>query len=629
MDRRAAVVSRLELARSVYRTWRPAGLARRARYEIERRAGRHAAAERRWLAELDRDRLSLRLLDLSGPVDASPAPTGSPEGITLYGGLPVDTTVPPAWTVHPLTGHRYDPAAHWSTFSDADPTTGDIKDVWELARLSWLLPIVRRWRIDGDATAGETAWLVLDDWVSENPAYVGVGWMCGQESSLRATTAMLAASALATSPATTAERNHRVAVLVGETVGRVLPTLSYALSQRNNHAISEAAFLWTASLLLDGLPDATAIRRRAATVLDVALRDQLETDGAYAQHSPTYQRLALHNLLWLLAVARHTGEPPPVGVTSAVTASTELLLRMLDVGTGRVPNLGNNDGSLLLDLSPCPIHDFRPVLVHAAAATDRPTPIPPGPWDDEATWLGLRPRRDGAAPPGSDPAGVAHHIHRGRRSHAVLRAGPLRHRPANADQLHVDVWIDGTAVASDPGSFRYTATAPWANPFVTERAHNLPSVPGAPQAELRTRFLWDHWTEARIIGRVREPDHDVTDAELVLPGGAVLRRRVERRGDVHRITDRSSDPEAEVRWNLPPTAVVTHDRSGTGTSATGDGWQAAFTHGPGARVLDRRDDDPLSGWASPTYGVRVPVLALVLPVGPSGEATAEFIPGVR
>src|SRR5690606_7716177 len=100
-------------------------------------------------------------------------------------------------------------------------------------------------------------------------------------------------------------------------VDRVQLTLRYALSQRNNHAISEAGFLWGASALLRGLPRAERLRRRAERALNEAIRDQFLPDGSYAQHSPTYQRLALHVLLWCLRVSDATGVSLPTEVRPA------------------------------------------------------------------------------------------------------------------------------------------------------------------------------------------------------------------------------------------------------------------------------------------------------------------------
>jgi hypothetical protein len=573
---------------AILRTWGLAGLRRRATYEAQRRFGLTERSERRWLERLQDARVTLSSVRPELPV--VPSSDGVGATIALYGGLDVVPQWPSAWHVHPLTGRRF-ADAHWSSLAEGDASAGDIKDLWELGRLTWLGPLLR-------AGAAEDCWRHVRSFSEHNPPYRGPQWMCGQESALRGIVVGAVASRLRDDRATTTADLVAAARLMAVTVGRVRPTIRYALSQRNNHAISEAAFLWTATYLVDGLPDAGAVRAEGARALREAIDDQWYPDGAYAQHSPTYQRLAMHALLWVMAVARAAEVAPPYGVAEAVQRSHRFLTSLLEPTTGAVPNLGGNDGALLFDIDPAPRADFRPVLAHAVA---------------ELAALG-RPVL------GPEPAagGVGHHVHRGPASHAVLRAGPMRHRPAHADQLHVDLWIGAVNVACDPGSYRYTAPAPWSNALADEAVHNVIRVPGQPQAVRRGRFLWTDWIEATVV------PGDITTAELVLASGARLRRELTRTGDEYAVSDSSTDLGAVVRWNLPAGASL--DLGDGSTSASGPGWAAEFRHRGRASVLTPADHDPRSGWRSPTYGVREPLTAIELQVDEAGTAEARFWP---
>ena len=609
-----------DLPVAALRTWGgPRGLARRAGYEASKRSGRLRAAESSALARSTTGVVigTAGVAPLHHPDPAGAGPDDA--GIRLYGALEVDR--PPDWHRHPFTGHVFPADVHWSELRDSEAEAGDVKDVWETARLGWLMPSVRRWAADGDERAAEQIWSVLEDWVSANPPYRGPGWMCGQETSLRAITVLFLADALRSSPATTDARRALVADLLGRSVGRVRPTLGYALSQRNNHSISESGFLWTAAVLAPSLPDAEAIRRRAARALTESVGDQIAPDGSYAQHSPTYQRLALHVLLWCLLVARTTGEEVPPGVVDAVGRSVGFLRALVAPGSeGRVPNLGGNDGALLFDLAGAPIGDLRPVIAHAAAATGQPSGFGPGPWDDEARWFGLQPTAGGAAPPA---AAIATHALTQGTTHAVVRAGPLAHRPAHADQLHTDVWLAGAAVAVDPGSYRYTAPPPWGNALAEEDVHNLPRRPGVPQAVRAGRFFWRRWAEAVVDLSAATPAGSVLLARLVLPDGAVLRRLVAVAPGLVVVVDQGDDPTC-VRWNL--VEVATTELGEGRTTVAGAGWAAVFRHGPGAAVPERSRDDPTSGWQAPTYGVLEPVTPLLLAPGSDGRIVSTFGP---
>lgn len=615
------------VATAAWRTWGARGLVRRAGYEAVKRSGRLRDREDRWTRRPDDGRRPLRSVGLvpqvGPPSGRLVTPTAT--GIELYGGLVVPATVPPDWHRHPLTGHEYPTGGHWSAIGDHDVAAGDVKDLWELGRLGWLHPLARHWASTRDDAAAELVWLVIEDWYHRNPPYRGPHWMCGQETSLRAISVMFLAEALDASGATTDERRLLVAGLVDEAVGRVAPTLGYALSQRNNHATSEAAFLWTASVLAPWLPGADRLRARSARALTEAVADQVAADGSHSQHSPTYHRVALHALLWCLAVARGTGTPAPTGVEGAVGRSVPHLRGLLAPGSdGRVPNLGGNDGALVFDLTAGPIGDLRPLLAHASAATDQASGLGPGPWDEEAAWFGLAPV-EGA--PRLPLLGIATHPLTRGTAHAVLRAGPLRHRPAHADQLHVDVWIGGVPVAADPGSYRYTAPEPWGNALSGEDVHNLPRVAGVPQAERAGRFFWRSWSEATVEDRLDHDDLAAITARLELPDGTTLRRLVAVADGVVVVVDRSTGAGATVRWNLAAgTEVRSEDEV---TRLSGPTWVGLLVPADAPQLPVPSDDEPASGWQATTYAVREPCRPVLVPLGAGRPLVSVFVDQAR
>lgn len=607
-----------DLVVAAWKTWGARGLARRAAYEASRRSSGLHRAEQRWLDRLGSAPPPLTRTPITPLTPVSPPPPGE-IGVELYGGLDLDTSIPPDWHRHPITGHRY-PTRHWSEISDADTAAGDIKDVWEPARLGWCYPALRRWSATGDESSAELIWEVIEDLVAANPPYRGPHWMCGQETSLRAISAMFLTFAIDSSAHTTTERRETVARLVATSAGRVRPTLGYAMSQRNNHAISEAGFLWTAAVLAPQLPDALDTRTAAARSLTEAVADQFGADGSYAQLSPTYQRLALHVLLWCLLVARSTGENPPDGVAEAVGDSVGFLRSLVaPASDGRVPNLGGNDGAHLFPLAPGDIGDLRPVLAHAAAATGQSSGFGPGPWDEEASWFGLHPSHEPVTR--RDRLTVNSHALTRGTTHLVLRAGPVQGRPAHADQLHADVWIDGEAVAVDPGSYRYTAAPPWDNALSADVVHNLPTRPSVPQAVRRGRFFWQRWSEAEVLLRISDTDVAAMVAELELSDRTLLRRLVAVADGTVVVADHATAP-ARVRWNLARNTSV--DVGQHESTAHGNGWEGRFLHGSGASVPTPSDDDPESGWHAPTYGVRQPLTPLLLGSDEHGWVLSTF-----
>ena len=87
----------------------------------------------------------------------------------------------------------------------------------------------------------------------------------------------------------------------------------------------------------------------------------------------------------------------------------------------------------------------------------------------------------------------------GKSTWGVLRAAQFDHRPAHADQLHLDLWWRGINIAADPGVFQYNADPPWRNPLDTTAVHNTLTINGRPQMTKVGQFLWLDWAQAEVL----------------------------------------------------------------------------------------------------------------------------------
>jgi hypothetical protein len=373
---------------------------------------------------------------------------------------------------------------------------------------------------------------------------------------------------------------------------------------------------------------------------------QISPDGAYAQHSANYQRLMLHLAVWFNCLAARRGQPLPEMTRLRLAAATRWLLALVDPDEGRAPNLGPNDGALILPLSASPFYDYRPALQAAAAAFLGEKPFPAGPWDEPGIWLPeqaagdpVRPERQAASPVQAQGAHVdlqsTPHILKSPAAGAwgYLRVERFTSRPGHADQLHLDLWWRGWNVAQDAGAYLYNAAPPWENALMGAAVHNTVTVNRIDQMTRAGRFLYLDWAQ----GRVREAD--------CLPGGGYRRLAAEhdgyrRLGIVHRrtvvATGRGWRVEDELaggavsclaalHWLLPDWPwELDAGRLGLLSPA---GWielklsasAQALPAAPGVQLIRAGEKlagegpvEPTWGWASPTYGVKVPALALRL-----------------
>ena len=95
-------------------------------------------------------------------------------------------------------------------------------------------------------------------------------------------------------PATTDARLRLTARLATVTAGRIRAHLAYALSQENNHGISESLGLYTAGALWPQLAHAPAWRDQGLETLFPQVEALVDPeDGGFSQHSTNYHRLFL------------------------------------------------------------------------------------------------------------------------------------------------------------------------------------------------------------------------------------------------------------------------------------------------------------------------------------------------
>ncbi len=497
-----------------------------------------------------------------------------------------------AWGTHAATGHRFATAGPWWHVAHLATAGSDIKDVWEPARFGWLYDLARAYVLTGDRQYADGAARRIADWDASCPAFEGVHWSCGQETAIRATALLHAEAVLA--EAWDDETRRRVVRLLGASGERIADAIGYAVSQRNNHALSEAAGLVLLGVRLgEGHPEASRWLRDGRQWMETLIREQFAPDGWYIQHSFVYARLALEQCVLAEQALRAAGQRLSDEAAERVQAGARLLLHLADAATGDVPNHGPNDGAFVWPTTLAPFRDFRPVVTAVAARWEMPLPADVSIDAERLAWMRLPPppraprRSDGVH---SGPSGWA--VARVGETVAFLRAGRYTSRPGHIDPLHLDVRIGGHSVVVDPGTYAYNALIPWKNGLAGAGVHNGPLLDGQEPGVRGPRFLWYLWPSAEITSARMEGDVAVLQGERA---GAV-RRTVRVSQDQVTVEDRVLDPQAQtlsLTWTLPP------DVDEAAVEVEGGGVRPAL----GGDVI---------GWISPHYGQRIPGQSVVV-----------------
>jgi hypothetical protein len=516
---------------------------------------------------------------------------------------------------------------HWTAHTAYQHEGIDIKFVWEPGRFGWATVLARAYLLTGEEKYARVFWQYTEEFLDANPPNRGPHWASAQEVGLRLIALVFAAGVFNDSTESSPERSGLLAAALAAHAARIPPTLGYARAQNNNHLLSEAAALYTAAAVLPGHPEAECWRELGWRWLHAGLDAQVDPDGEYTQHSTNYHRLMLQVALWVWRVAETRGEEFPVESEQKLAAATHWLLSLVDGYSGKVPNLGSNDGAYFLPLTVCDYGDYRPVLQAAGRAFLGRAVLPLGEWDETSMWLAPYLGGEVETAAASQPLRLE-----GGHSWATLRATRFSSRPGHADQLHLDLWWHGQNLAMDGGSFQYNADPPWDNALDKSSLHNTLTVDGREQMRKVGRFLWLDWAQAEVLDTQRAGDGRLVWAAAQHDGyhqlGVSHRRTVSCEGDNWLVRDqvwpinetRQSGRRYSIRlhWLLPDWEWELHETtlrldSGQGVvTVRVSSPQAALVPslGRGGEILaGTADEDLVRGWVSPTYGIKTPALS--------------------
>lgn len=461
---------------------------------------------------------------------------------------------PPDWLADVIDGATVKGAHHeWWTIPDFG--SSDIKTVWELSRFDWVIAFAQA------AASGETSALIrlnvwLEDWLAVNKPGFGPNWKCGQEASIRIL--HLAAAALILDQIDRPETG--LVSLLRLHLQRIAPTLSYAISQDNNHGTSEAAALfvggaWLARL---GEPDGARFAQLGRRTLEERIARLVSNGGTFSQYSVTYHRMMLDTLSFAELWRRHIEAPAFSDRLVARLARAAQWLQMLtDAGNGDAPNVGTNDGTRILRLSDEPFRDFRgSVQLATALFARRRAYVDPIPGDDALAWLRVALPDDVIAQPDhliDDEGGFA--AVRVGSAMAMLRFPRFRFRPGQADVLHIDYWCGGRNLMRDAGTYGYNSGDEVLNAFAGVAGHNTAQFDDHDQMPRLSRFLFGDWIAPGIFDWTMDGENLQLRADYRDRWGCRHARTLHLLSNGRlEVSDRLDgfSKSAILRWHLPP-----------------------------------------------------------------------------
>lgn len=415
---------------------------------------------------------------------------------------------PPQWFKDPFTGTVLaQPYKHWTDLNDFDLNTGDIKVLWEPSRFQWLTDLARAYKVFGDNRYLMTMNTWLEDWSRENPKNIGVNWKCGQEAAVRVMKLISTASILDQD----LRASGQLKKMVYEHVERIHGNINYAIAQDNNHGPSEAAALYIGSAWLlaqenvDKQEYLKKIKKKGRKILIERILRLVDKDGTFAQRSVNYHRVVVDTMSWVLSSMNRYNEGRFCDkVRERLIKLGEWQMLHIADKKGNAPNLGLNDGAMFENLHCCDYRDFRPSTQLFFASLLNVKALEGNghsPFNEPVYWYFGKdhknlelyrkyPKRFGLLD------GQFLYI-RSKNVDLYMRIPGNKLRPTSEDAFHIDLWVDGSNVICDTGSYSYNAGEETFK-FKSVSSHNTVQFDDSPQMPKISRFLYGAWLKASI-----------------------------------------------------------------------------------------------------------------------------------
>ncbi len=540
--------------------------------------------------------------------------------VDLLGSGPYTLSTPVDWCLDFKSNTRWAVrASHRLPVNDLN-NPSDIKVIWELSRLQWLLPVGQAYLLEGDETRAEFARIVVEEWIASNPVCIGPNWMCAMDVALRAISMIWLAQACRESAAwrDTAFQERLIKSLVLH--ARFIDgNLEYA-DINGNHLTTDLAGLTVIGIALGGRGIAGKWVDKSWRLLRDEFPLQVPDDGVCREASLPYHRLVAELFLLPAVVRRNVGLP----------VDDDYIARLRQMGAftaaatqpdGEVPVWGDADDGRALPLGTQAMNDHR-YLAELTLALER---VPAKPRHDETLWwLGVgnadRAEADALKSAAFKDAGA--YIMRGDGEHVFIDAGPVgmagRGGHGHNDCLSFAASLDGVSLIVDPGSYVYTADYEARNRFRATAAHNTPCIDGAEINRFTPKHLWRlsndaqpeirHWsTSADVDLLVAAHSGYQHLPSPVTPVRGFMLERSTRRLFVADGFEGTGEHEVRIPYTFAPGSELENEKPGVWRIIR-DGKAFGFV----ISAPENWSADPFEAVYSPSYGVKQPAPGLAV-----------------
>jgi len=393
--------------------------------------------------------------------------------------------------------------------------TSEVKHVWEINRLQYLVPIAVDARLRGDFSAQNFIIDTIFSWMEGNRPYLGINWASGIEIALRAISVGLTISILGIERLDEGQRIQLERFFSAHAfwIDRY-PSL---YSSANNHRVAELVGLLFCVVLAPNIKNAKFIRKRAPLQILAEIERQILSDGVGAEQSPTYTAFTVELFLIALLITNIDAETLSDETRRRLGSWANQVQWMMDT-TGQVPAIGDNDSGKVIALAQGPEPRYVASIVAAVAGyLQRPDLAPPRTdchlrdiifnsiTSNRPVSSGLRTWDQGG-----------YTVSRTRALKPIVLTfdhGPLGFLSiaahGHADTLSIWLSVEDEQVIIDAGTYSYNIDPVWRARLRNTPSHNTLSIAGFSSSRSSGTFNWAKKTTGHLVSVVSGPPHEI------------------------------------------------------------------------------------------------------------------------
>lgn len=416
------------------------------------------------------------------------------------------------WITNPDSGFVYDINKHFTQIEDYSKFCGDIKYVWEKSRFNHLTTIMR-YDYHFEVDKSEMVLHEIEDWIEKNPINQGPNYKCSQEITIRIFNWLFVLYYYKNSINLTESRFSNIINSIYWQCKHVYNNINFSrIAVRNNHAITETLGIYTFGLLFPFFKESKKWKKNGKKWLEKEISYQIYPDGTFLQYSMNYHRVVVQLLTYAIQINKFNDNPFEPTFYDRANKSLVFLYNCMNDLNGNLPNYGANDGAIFFKLCTQEFRDYRPQLESLACSLNHKWPLT---GSEEKAWFSIEDSNNTFDDYIKDNNKVKNFNNGGYflirdnidNSLTFIRCGNHKDRPSQADNLHIDIWVNDENILRDAGSYKYNTDEKYLNYFGSTRAHNCLTIDYKDQMLKGDRFIWYFWSQKENVELIEYEDY--------------------------------------------------------------------------------------------------------------------------